>query len=443
MYYTGGIVMKKIAICTLGCKVNTYESEAVKKQFEDQGFICVDFAESADVYIINTCTVTHLGDRKSRQMIRRTKQQNPESVLIVMGCYAQVAPEDVEKIKEVDIILGTDKKSQVYSYYEEFIKTKSKLSLVEDISKKCEFEELEVTSYEGRTRAFLKVQDGCNNFCSYCIIPYARGRIRSRSLKSSLAEAKRLASHGFAEIVLVGIHLASFGRDTGESLIDLLKGLNEIDGIERIRMGSLEPTLFNDEFTEQISKLSKICRHFHLSLQSGCDETLKRMNRKYVTNDYRKSVERIRKAFPDAAITTDIMVGFPGETNEEFEKSLGFAKEIDFAEVHIFKYSIRKGTVAEKMPNQVEPNAKEERSKKLIEVTNKTKDDFLKSHIGKEVMVLFEREHKGKKGVYEGKTDNYITVVAESKNDVSTQILKVKIDAINNGLALGTILEQE
>lgn len=440
MYYTGGNVMKKIAICTLGCKVNTYESEAVKKQFEEQGFVCVEFAEVADVYIINTCTVTHLGDRKSRQMIRRTKQQNPDSVLIVMGCYAQVAPEDVEKIKEVDIILGTDKKSQVYSYYEEFIRTESKLSLVEDISKKCEFEELDVTNYEGRTRAFLKVQDGCNNFCSYCIIPYARGRIRSRSLKSSIQEAKRLASHGFSEIVLVGIHLASYGRDTGENLIDLLRGLNEIEGIERIRMGSLEPTLFDDEFTGEIAKLPKICRHFHLSLQSGCDETLKRMNRKYVTDDYKKSVERIRKAFLDAAITTDIMVGFPGETDEEFEKSLGLAKEIAFAEAHIFKYSIRKGTAAEKMPNQVEPNIKEERSKRLIAVTDKTKDDFLKFHIGKEVTVLFEREHKGKKGIYEGKTDNYITVVAESEKDVSTQILKVRINGIKDGHASGTIL---
>ena len=315
--------------------------------------------------------------------------------------------------------------------------------MVEDISKKCEFEELDVTSYEGRTRAFLKVQDGCNNFCSYCIIPYARGRIRSRSLKSSLSEAQRLANHGFSEIVLVGIHLASYGRDTEESLIDLLKGLNEIEGIERIRMGSLEPTLFDDGFTEQIAKLPKICRHFHLSLQSGCDETLKRMNRKYVTCDYRMSVDRIRKAFPDAAITTDIMVGFPGETDEEFEKNLAFAKEIAFAEAHIFKYSIRKGTMAEKMPNQIEPSVKEERSKKLIDVTNKTKDDFLKSHIGKEVMVLFEREHKGRRGIYEGKTDNYITVVAPCSKDVSTQIIKVRIDEINDGLAFGTVLEQE
>lgn len=432
---------KKVAICTLGCKVNTYESEAVKKQFEEHGFVCVDFSEKADVYIINTCTVTHLGDRKSRQMIRRTKQLNLNSTLIVMGCYAQVAPLDVMKIKEVDIILGTDKKGKVYAAYEEYLNNKAKLDLVEDISKKCDFEELDVTSYEGRTRAILKVQDGCNNFCSYCIIPYARGRIRSRSLESSIAEAKRLAEHGFTEIVLVGIHLASYGRDTGEKLIDLLKGLNSIDGIKRIRMGSLEPTLFDDEFTKEIAKLSKICRHFHLSLQSGCDDTLKRMNRRYVTDDYRASVNRIRCAFPDVAITTDIMVGFPGETDEEFAKSLAFAEEISFAEAHVFKYSVRRGTVAEKMPNQIDPQVKEERSKKLIAATNKTRDEFLKSHIGREVAVLFEREHKGKCGIYEGKTDNYITVVAENGRDVSGEILPVRIDEIKGELALGTILK--
>ncbi len=432
--------MKKVAICTLGCKVNTYESEAVKKQFEEQGFVCVDFSQKSDVYIINTCTVTHLGDRKSRQMIRRTKQLNPDSTLIVMGCYAQVAPQDIKKIKEVDIILGTDKKAQVYAYYNEYLNNRQKLDLVDDISQKNDFEELEVTSYEGRTRAFLKVQDGCNNFCSYCIIPYARGRIRSRSLESSIQEAKRLTQHGFTEIVLVGIHLASYGRDTGEKFIDLLKGLNDIDGIKRIRMGSLEPTLFDDEFTKEIAKLPKICRHFHLSLQSGCDETLKRMNRKYTTDDYRASVNRIRSAFPDAAITTDIMVGFPGETDEEFERSLNFAKEISFAEAHVFKYSVRRGTVAEKMPMQIDPHIKEERSKKLIAETNKTRDEFLNDHVGKCVTVLFEREHKGKKGVYEGKTDNYITVVAQSDRDVSAEFAEVKINEIKGELAYGTIL---
>ncbi len=430
---------KKVAIYTLGCKVNTYESEAVKKQFESNGYICVDFDEFADVYIINTCTVTHLGDRKSRQMIRRTKQINKNSTLVVMGCYAQVMPQDIEKISEVDIIIGTDKKGDVYSTVEKFLENKEKLNLVGDISSKCDFEELEVTSYEGRTRAFLKVQDGCNNFCAYCIIPYARGRIRSRSLKSSLDEAKRLAFHGFSEIVLVGIHLASYGKDTGESLIDLLKGLNDIEGIKRIRMGSLEPTLFDDDFTEEISKLPKICRHFHLSLQSGCDETLKRMNRKYVTSDYRESVKRIRRAFPDSAITTDIMVGFPGETDEEFEKSFNFSKEISFAEAHIFKYSIRKGTVAEKMENQIEPAVKEERSKRLIALTKETQKNFLQSHIGKEVEVLFEREHKGIKGLYEGKTDNYITVIAQSETDISGEYKKVKINAVKKNLAEGTI----
>ena len=431
---------RSFSVYTLGCKVNTYESEAVKKQFENNGYTYVDFGEYADVYVINTCTVTHLGDRKSRQMIRRTKQINPESILVVMGCYAQVAPADIEKISEVDIIIGTDKKAHVYDVVVEFLNKKQKLNLVTDISKKYDFEELEVTSYDGRTRAFLKVQDGCNNFCSYCIIPYARGRIRSRSLESSLKEARRLAEHGFSEIVLVGIHLASYGKDTGESLIELLKGLNNIDGISRIRMGSLEPTLFDDEFTKEIKKLPKICRHFHLSLQSGCDDTLKRMNRKYVTSDYRDSVRRIREVFGDSAITTDIMVGFPGETDEEFEKTMEFAKEISFAEAHIFKYSVRKGTVAEKMDNQILPDVKEERSKRLIKLTKSTQDAFLNSHIGKCTDVLFEREHKGISGLYEGKTDNYITVVAKSDKDISGKIISVKINSVKNGIATGEIL---
>jgi len=431
---------KKFSVYTLGCKVNTYESEAVKKQFEDNGYKSVDFSEFADIYIINTCTVTHLGDRKSRQMIRRTKQLNPESILVVMGCYAQVAPNDIEKISEVDIIIGTDQKAHVYDAVAEFLKNREKLNLVTDISDKKDFEELKVTSYEGRTRAFLKVQDGCNNFCSYCIIPYARGRIRSRSLKNSLDEARRLANHGFSEIVLVGIHLASYGKDTGESLLDLLKGINEIDGISRIRMGSLEPTLFDDEFTEEIAKLPKICRHFHLSLQSGCDETLKRMNRKYKTKDYKACVNRIRKLFPDAAITTDIMVGFPGETDEEFEESLNFAKEISFADAHIFKYSVRKGTVAEKMPNQISPDVAEARSKKLIQVAKDTQQNFLNSHMGKTVDVLFEREHKGILNLYEGKTDNYITVIAKSEKDISGAICRVKINSVKGTIATGEIV---
>lgn len=429
----------KIAICTLGCKVNTYESEAVKKQFVDHGFVCVDFNDSADVYIINTCTVTHLGDRKSRQMIRRTKHHNPDSVLVVMGCYSQVAPDDVAKIPEVDVIIGTDKKSRVYEIVEEFINTKKKQNVVSDISKKCDYEEMWIAGYEERTRACLKVQDGCNNFCSYCIIPYARGRIRSRSIQNAVREAKTLAVNGFSEIVLVGIHLASFGKDTGESLYQLLKELNDIDGIKRIRLGSLEPTLFDDEFTEKISGLTKICPHFHLSLQSGCDETLLRMNRKYKTKDYLDSVNRIRKVFPDAAITTDIMVGFPGETDEEFARSLSFAKEVSFAEAHIFKYSIRKGTRAEKMENQVDPDIKEERSKKLIALTNETKEKFLNSFVGKEVEVLFEREYKDKKDTYEGKTPNYITVIAECDRDISGEIYNVKINEIKDSIAIGVI----
>ena len=432
---------KTIAVCTLGCKVNAYESEAVIEQFKKNGYAIVNFDSYADVYVINTCTVTHLGDRKSRQMIRRTKQINPDAVLVVMGCYAQTAPQEIEKIPEVDLVLGTDKKGLVFSFVEKFLDEHKKESYVTDIGKKTDFEELSVTSYEGKTRAFLKIQDGCNNFCSYCIIPYARGRIRSRDFESSIKEANRLAESGFSEIVLVGIHLASYGKEKGGPyLIDVLEEMSKIEKIKRIRMGSLEPTLFDDEFIERLSHLPKICRHFHLSLQSGCDETLKRMNRKYTTQGYETAVIKIREKFPDAAITTDIMVGFPGETDEEFEKTCNFVKKTAFSDAHIFKYSVRKGTVAEKMKEQVLPDVKEERSHKLIEITEKTKNEFLQKHIGKEEIVLFEREHKGKKGLYEGKTDNYITVLAKCEEDISGEFKKVKILEIKDCMALAEII---
>ena len=434
---------KLLAVYTLGCKVNSYESEAVIESFKENGYTVTGFDKRADVYVINTCTVTHLGDRKSRQMIRRTKQLNPDAVLVVMGCYSQTAPEEVGKIPEVDIILGSEKKGEVYGLVSKFLEERKKVSLVTDIGKVSNFEELCVTSYEGRTRAVLKVQDGCNNFCSYCIIPYARGRIRSRSFENSVNEARRLAESGFSEIVLVGIHLASYGKEKGGPyLIDLLEELEKIDGIERIRMGSLEPTLFDDEFIDRVSKLSKICRHFHISLQSGCDETLSRMNRKYTTEDYENAVLKIRYAFPLAAITTDIMVGFPGETEEEFLKTCEFVKRISFADAHIFKYSIRKGTKAEKMENQVAPEVKETRSQTLIKLVSETQEAFLKSHIGKEEIVLFEREHKGKSGLYEGKTDNYITVLVESNEDLSGEFRNVKFLSVKDGMVYGKLQDR-
>jgi len=433
---------KKVAVCTLGCKVNTYESEAVMEQFTKNGYSRVNFSETADVYIINTCTVTHLGDRKSRQMIRRTKQKNPDAVLVVMGCYSQVSPEAVSAIPEVDIIFGNDGKGNVFSAVETFLQDKERVACVTDIGAVKEFEQLTVSGFENRTRAVLKVQDGCNNFCSYCIIPYARGRNRSNPFDVCLKEAKALVDAGFSEIVLTGIHLASYGKDTGGPyLIDLLEALQEMEGIQRTRMGSLEPTLFDETFTERLSKLSKICRHFHLSLQSGCDETLSRMNRKYTTAEYKEAVERIRKAFPKAAITTDIMTGFPGETEEEFEKTMAFVEKIAFAETHIFQYSIRKGTRAEKMKDQVDAKDKEVRSHRLIALTERTKEAFLREHIGESMTVLFERAHKGLPNLYEGKTDNYITVLAESAEDLSDTYRDVHITEVKNGMCYGELLK--
>ncbi len=434
---------KKIAICTLGCKVNAYESEAVVEQFEKRGYTTTPFDSVADIYMINTCTVTHLGDRKSRQMIRRTKQLNPEAVLVVMGCYAQTAPQEVASIPEVDLILGTADKGLAADKVEAFLKTRQKDCFVSDIGAVTEFEELSVNSYEGRSRALLKVQDGCNNFCSYCIIPYARGRIRSRSLQNCVAEAKRLCKNGFSEIVLVGIHLASYGKECGGPyLVDLLSALNEIEGIKRLRMGSLEPTLFDAAFVQKIAKLPKVCRHFHLSLQSGCDETLKRMNRKYTTQEYAKAVQTIRAYMPDAAITTDIMTGFPGETDEEFAKTCSFVEKICFSDAHIFKYSIRKGTRAETMDGQVDAQIKEIRSRRLIALTKKTKQQFIKAHIGKTVSVLFEQLHKEIPNLFEGKTDNYITVLVTSDTDICGSFHDVKIVGEKNGYALGELVNE-
>ena len=431
---------KTFAICTLGCKVNAYESEAVAEQFAAAGYRQVPFHQIADVYIVNTCTVTHLSDRKSRQMIRRSKQKNPNSVLVVMGCYAQVAAEDVGKIPEVDIILGNEVKAKVLERTQTFLREREPMCCVTDIGKAKTFEQLFVCGSD-RTRAVLKVQDGCNNFCAYCIIPYARGRIRSNPLENCLRDAEKLAKAGFTELVLTGIHLASYGKDFGGPyLIDLLEALEQIPGIRRIRLGSLEPTLFEEAFVMRMKKLTKLCPHFHLSLQSGCDATLMRMNRKYTTEEYLDAVKRIRAVFPDAAITTDIMTGFPGETEEEFSETLQFAETVAFADAHIFCYSVRKGTKAAAMPQQVSPEQKEERSKRLHALTSKSQESFLNAFIGKELLVLFEQKHKAQKEYFEGKSDNYITVLAKAEYDVCGTYHTVRIETVKNGLAYGEII---
>ncbi len=430
---------KRVALCTLGCKVNQYESEAVLEQFLKKGYQPVEFSENADVYIVNTCTVTHLSDRKSRQMIRRAKQKNPASVLVVMGCYAQTAAEDVQKIPGVDIVIGTKGRLFMPDLVEEFLTEKQSLCLVEELAKEDPFDPLTIDgSGQKHTRAYLKVQDGCNQFCSYCMIPYARGRIRSRSILDSVKEAKRLADAGFSELVLTGIHLASWGKDTQEgTLVDLLSALCEVEGLLRIRLGSLEPKICDETFVLEVSKMEKVCHHFHLSLQSGSNATLRRMNRKYTKEEYMEAAQRIYAAMPDAAITTDVIVGFPGETEEEFCESLEFVDALHLLDAHIFKYSKRSGTPAAKMENQVPPEVKEERSRKMIALSEKNQALFCKAYIGKTVEVLFEQ--KNGNNTYEGKTKNYIPVFAQSTENLVGAIKPVLIESYQNGALYGVI----
>ncbi|HPT91027.1 MAG TPA: tRNA (N(6)-L-threonylcarbamoyladenosine(37)-C(2))-methylthiotransferase MtaB [Acetivibrio sp.] len=435
--------MKRVAFCTLGCKVNQYETEALSGIFRKAGYNVVDFEEEAEVYVINTCTVTNLSDRKSRQMIRKAKKNNKNSVVIVVGCYAQTAPEEVSKIEGVNMVIGTKDKGKIIEYIKEMETGGDKLNFVEDVMKVREFEELGVDVYRERTRAFIKIQEGCNQFCSYCIIPYARGPVRSREEKNILNEITSLARKGYKEVVLTGIHIASYGKDIKTtSLIDIVKKVHEIEGIERIRLGSIEPTLINEEFIESIKSLKKVCPQYHLSLQSGCDRTLKRMNRKYTTQDYRKSVALLRENIKDVAITTDIMVGFPGETDEEFEETYRFLQEIFFASMHVFKYSPRKGTSAATYPNQVSPEKKEERSNMLINLAFDMKVSYNKGYIGKVLPVLFEQEVKEMEGYVEGLTPNYIRVVCEGNGELEGKILNVLLKEAVSDYMTGEIIPE-
>ncbi len=428
--------MKRAAFYTLGCKVNQYETEAMAELFRKSGYEICPYDEKADVYIINTCSVTGMSDRKSRQIIRRAKKQNPDAVVAVCGCYAQTAADDVMSINGVNAVIGTQDRSGIVRIVES-VTSHSAYNGVRDIMRCREFEELSVTRYEDRTRAFIKIQDGCSQFCSYCIIPYARGPVRSRAEADIIAEIKALAENGFKEIILTGIHVASYGSGTDTNLAGLLAKIDEIDGIERVRMSSIEPMAIDAAFMDAVRNSRKLCRHFHLSLQSGCDETLKRMNRKYTSARYAEIVSEIRAVRPEAAITTDIMVGFPGETDAEFSQSLEFVKKIKFADAHIFKYSKRRGTPAAKRADQVDPRIKDERSKLMIEETAKSRAEFLSRFAGTVEPVLFER---GENGIYEGKTDNYITVSAPSENDVSGIILPVKIIGSDGVSLMGEIV---
>lgn len=420
--------VKKVAFCSLGCKVNQYETNAMAQKFIEHGYEVVEFDEYADVYIVNTCTVTNVADRKSRQMLRRAKEINKDATLVACGCYAQVAKDELKKIPEIDLIIGNNEKNDIIQIVENHIAQKGAEDLVSDVMYKLDYVELGTTTYTEKTRAVIKVQDGCDRFCSYCLIPYARGHIRSRKIENVIEEIKKVVEEGINEVVITGIHIASYGRDfKGENigLIDLLEEINKIQGLHRIRLGSIEPTIVTDEFVERLSKLDKICDHFHLSLQSGCTETLKRMNRRYTTEEFKAVTKRLRAKFPNAALTTDIIVGFPGETDEEFNTTYEFLKEIAFYKMHIFKYSQRKGTKAAVMPNQVDGKIKEERSKKLIELSNENEYNYNKKYIGKQVEVLFEE----REGEYlKGHTTNYIVVKHKTdKDDLINKIAKVTV----------------
>lgn len=458
---------KTVAFITLGCKVNQYETNAMAQKLIKKGYKIVEHNQKADIYIINTCTVTNMSDRKSRQMIRRAKETNPQAKIMAVGCYVQVARKEIENIEEIDLVLGNEEKVDIAKYCDEILekqgneKEQAKIAErveqtktveqaeVEELAKKLErvkptdlkdvmhtkeFAEFGEITYTEKTRAVIKVQDGCDRFCSYCIIPYARGRVRSRKPQNVVHEITEIAKKGIKEVVITGIHIASYGKDFKEDdfkekgcqekdskekntkernskekyeLIDLLEEINKIEGIQRIRLGSIEPLLITEEFVQRLSKLEKICEHFHLSLQSGCNETLKRMNRRYTTEQFKEITERLRKTYPNVNLTTDIIVGFPGETEAEFEKTYQFLKEIKFYKMHIFKYSPRKGTKAAEMKEQVPPEIKEERSKKLIELSDKNEKEYNQKYVGKEVEVLWEEE---KNGVYKGHTKNYVLV---------------------------------
>lgn len=418
--------MKKAALHNLGCKVNAYETEAMQHLLEEAGYEIVPFTQKADVYVINTCSVTNMADRKSRQMLHKAKKNNPDSIVVAAGCYVQTSEKEVLNDLSVDIVIGNDRKHDLVRLLEEY-SLDSVNDTVDDINDgKHDFEELFIDQTKEHTRAFIKVQDGCNQFCSYCIIPYARGRVRSRRFENVIAEVERLAANGFKEVVLTGIHLSSYGVDFEEAtgLLELIQAVNAVKGIERIRLGSLEPKIVTEHFASELSKLDKICPHFHLSLQSGCDATLKRMNRKYTTKEYERGCELLRKYFVHPAITTDVIVGFPGETEDEFEQTKAYLEHIHFYEMHIFKYSKRKGTRAAVMPDQIDEQIKAVRSEKLIALGHDMSKEFRKFYIGKNEEVLFEEKAViGDKEYFVGYTKEYVKVAKKTDENLENQIV--------------------
>ncbi len=448
-YYKG----KRVALLTLGCKVNQYETDAVRLEFEKQGARIVEFSEEADIYIVNTCSVTNIADRKSRQMLHRAKKQSEGSVVVAMGCYAQVAGEKLLEDECVDVVIGNNRKNDVPGTVREFLERGRNLEIC-DIAKEQCFEELSVHEPSEMTRAYIKIQDGCNQFCTYCIIPYARGRIRSRTEEDIANEAKRLAEAGYREIVLTGIHISSYGmeRETSPThfegnshLLGLIKMLDGIEGIERIRLSSLEPRVITPAFARVLADCKKVCPHFHLSLQSGCDEVLKRMNRHYDTEAFAKTCEVLRENFDNPAITTDVIVGFPGETEGEFDKTKRFCEGIRFAKMHIFKYSRRKGTIADKMPGQITESEKSKRSTILQDIDTRLHHDYLGSFVGKTEKVLFEESfEKDGKTYFAGLNERYARIcveVGETEENLSGSIVDVTVAGFfDEATLLGKIL---
>ncbi|MBC5690254.1 tRNA (N(6)-L-threonylcarbamoyladenosine(37)-C(2))-methylthiotransferase MtaB [Mediterraneibacter sp. NSJ-55] len=429
--------MKKAALHNLGCKVNAYETEAMQEMLEKAGYEIVPFQEGADVYVINTCTVTNIADRKSRQMLHRARKMNPNAVVVAAGCYVQAQDKKDEKDSCIDIVLGNNRKKDLVSVLEEFFEkqetgTGAGIEELADIQHTQEYERMYLTNPQEHTRAYIKVQDGCNQFCSYCIIPYARGRVRSRDKEDVLREVETLSRNGYQEIVLTGIHLSSYGidfKEKKEDLLSLILSVHEIDGIKRIRLGSLEPRIVTEEFAEALSKLPKICPHFHLSMQSGCDATLKRMNRRYTSAEYYEKCNILRKHFQNPALTTDVIVGFPQETEEEFETTKKFIEKVGFYETHIFKYSRREGTKAAEMDNQVPEHIKAERSSVLIALGEENRRKYIQEYKGREAEVLIEEQavYNGKK-VWTGHTKEYMKIALEDDRNLKNCIIKVQID---------------
>lgn len=432
---------KKVALHNLGCKVNAYELEAMQEMLEKAGYEIVPFAPGADIYIINTCTVTNIADRKSRQMLHKARKMNPQAIVIAAGCYVQ-AQKNMEQIDDaIDIVLGNNRKQDLLFVLENYKKGSGQEKDMISLEKPVEYEELQLSSTGEHTRAYLKVQDGCNQFCSYCIIPYVRGRVRSRKKEEVLEEVLRLTKNGYQEFVLTGIHLSSYGIDCEDSLLELIKAVHEIEGVKRIRLGSLEPRIITEEFAQALGDMPKICPHFHLSLQSGCDATLKRMNRKYSAEEYLEGCRILRKYFKNPALTTDVIVGFPQETEEEFVQSKNMIESVEFYETHIFKYSRRQGTRAAEMEGQIDEAVKTERSHKLIQLGKEKKQKYMESFLGQQVEILFEETAKIQGEEYWiGYTKEYLKVAAKSKENLENRIVLGKVERfIEEGIFICSI----